>query len=495
MFLDICATVSEWVNMNKIEDITKEMDPIYIRYLLHASLGLTCLLYPFLSLGILVLIMFFMLLILRRLSRRSRLYQILSTKENGNNLPQKPIDKGLRSANNLVLSILLLLLFKYGFSLEGVTFPIYVIGGAVAISTFGIASANLFKYWKQTQLKCLARLDYPEKRYKGEDSEVFHLPSSLVMLIVGIISAFLVGAWIIHWEKINVSYDMIFFIAVIGSVTGALFESIPSRVDDNISIVFGSGMAMWLFSSFGYTVPPAHMFFALLFSLLLGYLAYRAHIADISALLGASLLGVLIIVFADIFWFLLLLTFFILGGGFTKYKYAYKASIGIAEAKGGVRSYENVFSNSMAALVLAIAYGIYPQYSEVIMYSYLGTVATATGDTLASEIGTTSKERPRMITTFKPAKPGRDGAVTILGELACIFGSLVIAVLAILFGRVENIYLGLLITGLGGFIGTNIDSLLGATLQNRGILSNSGVNFYATFAGAVVSGLLFLSLS
>lgn len=474
---------------------TKEMNPIYIRHLLHASLGLTCLLYPFLPLYILVLIMFFMLIILRRLSERSKLYQILSTTENSDNTLKRPVDTGIRSANNLVLSILLLLLFNYGFRLEGVIFPIYVIGGAVAISTFGSASANFFKSWKQTQLKCLARLDYPERRYKGEDSDVFNLPSSLVMLIVGIISAFLVGAWITHLKGIVVSYDMIFFIAVIGSVTGALFESIPSRVDNNISVLFGSGMVMWLFASFGYTVPPAHMFIALLFSLLLGYLAYKAHIADISALLSASLLGVLIIVFADIFWFLLLLTFFILGGGFTKYKYAYKASIGIAESKGGVRSYENVFSNSMAALVLAIAHGIYPHYSELIMYSYLGTVATATGDTLASEIGTTSKERPRMITNFKPARPGRDGAVTILGELAAIFGSFVIAVLAILSGRVENIYLGLFVTILGGFLGTNIDSLLGATLQNRGLLSNSGVNFFATFAGAAASGLLFLLLS
>lgn len=481
--------------MDCIERVIKKQDPAYIRYLLHASLGLTCFLYPFLPIGILAFIMFLLLLVLRRSSRRSKLYKILSSKENDNIDQKKPFDKGIRSANNIVVAILLLLLFNYAFRLEGVTFPLYVIGGAVAIGTFGNASANLFSHWKRSQLKSLTRLEYPEKRYKGEDSDVFHLSSSLVMLVVGIISAFLVGAWIIHWTEIAVSYDMIFFIAVIGSVTGTLFESIPSRVDDNISILFGSCMVMWLFASFGYTVPPGHMFFALLFSLLLGYLAYRARIADISALLGASIVGVLIIVFADIFWFLLLLTFFILGGGFTKYKYAYKASIGIAEAKGGVRSYENVFSNSMAALVLAVAYGIYPQHSELIMYSYLGTVATATGDTLASEIGTTSKERPRMITNFKPAKPGRDGAVTILGELACLFGSLVIAVLAILFGRVENMSLALLVTTLGGFIGTNIDSLLGATLQNRGILTNSGVNFYATFAGAAVSGLLFLILS
>lgn len=135
--------------MNKIENITKEIDPIYIRHLLHASLGLTCLLYPFLPLGMLILIMFLMIMILRHLPQRSKLYQILSSKENDKNLFKREIDKNLRSANNLVISILLLLLFKYGFSLEGVTYPIYVIGGAVAISTFGIASANMFTHWKK----------------------------------------------------------------------------------------------------------------------------------------------------------------------------------------------------------------------------------------------------------------------------------------------------------------------------------------------------------
>jgi hypothetical protein len=65
-------------------------------------------------------------------------------------------------------------------------------------------------------------LDYPERRYKGEDSDVFHLPSSIIMLLVGIISSFLIGAWIIQWAGIDVSYDMIFFISVIGSITGSL---------------------------------------------------------------------------------------------------------------------------------------------------------------------------------------------------------------------------------------------------------------------------------
>jgi uncharacterized protein (TIGR00297 family) len=237
------------------------------------------------------------------------------------------------------------------------------------------------------------------------------------------------------------------------------------------------------------------MFFALVFSMILGYLAYKTKIADLSALFSATILGVLIIVFSELFWFVLLLTFFILGGAFTKYKYRYKESIGLAQSKGGVRSYENVFSNSTAALVLAICYGIYPQYADLIIFAYLGTVATATGDTLASEVGTTAHSQPIMITTLKPTNAGVDGAVTILGEIAALLGSMVIGLLPVIFGRVEDAGMAIAITTAGGFLGTNIDSILGATLQKRGMLSNSGVNFVATFAGAAVSGIIYLLLN
>ena len=196
--------------------------------------------------------------------------------------------------------------------------------------------------------------------------------------------------------------------------------------------------------------------------------------------------------FSNILWFVLLLTFFILGGIFTKYRYRYKESLGLAQSKGGVRTYENVFSNSTAALVLAIAHGIFPEYSTVITYGFLGTVATATGDTLASEIGTTSKQKPHLITTLRPVQTGIDGGVTLLGELAAIGGSAVIGILAFSFGVVDNAILAVAITVAGGFLGTNFDSVLGATLQNRGLLSNSGVNFVSTFAGAMISSGLYL---
>ena len=100
-----------------------------------------------------------------------------------------------------------------------------------------------------------------------------------------------------------------------------------------------------------------------------------------------------------------------------------------------------------------------------------------------------------MITTLKFAKPGTDGAVSLLGEISSIFASAVIGLLAYVLGVSDNLLLSVGIATVGGFVGTNVDSLLGATLQKNGMLSNSGVNFLATFAGAGFSVVLYFFIT
>lgn len=452
------------------------MKQSYRKQVIYILLGLLVLLFPFLKTYYFTLAFLFAALFFLTISPESKVFSILARESDV---------KAGKLTGLVQLFFTSAVLFSINWIVDD--FPLFIIGAAFAITTFGDGIADIVNIHDKA------------KHHKQEDIKFYSAKSSIVFLISGSAFAFIAGAWI--WTSGFTSqapYGILFFLAVIGAITGALLESITTT-EDNIVIPFGSAMVMWLFYTFGYNVDTIYLAQALVFSFLLGYLAYRARIADISAMLSATLIGVVIIISAGsiskeqgISLFLILLAFFFLGSLFTRYKYAYKLSQGIAEKKGGVRGYKNVFGNSLAALSLAVAYGIFPPHGNVLLSAYIGSVATACADTLASEIGETRKKEPRMITTFKKAKPGTDGAVSDLGEAATLFGASVIALLAFLLIN-QDINLIIAVTA-GGFLGANIDSLLGATLQQRGYLSNNGVNLFATISGAIISGILYYSM-
>jgi uncharacterized protein (TIGR00297 family) len=290
----------------------------------------------------------------------------------------------------------------------------------------------------------------------------------------------------------SLSSERILFLAILGGLSGAFLHH-ASRERD-FTVPFGTAMVMWLFS-FNYPLPDMyHILLICVFALVLGIGAYWAKAADSDAVLSETIVCLLVILFGGLSWFMLLLAFYLMGGGFTRYGYAHKAKLGIAQSHGGVRGYKNVYSNSLVPLAMAVCFGIYrnEMFSEIFVYAFIASVATAAGDTLASEIGETSRSKPRMITTLKETEPGVDGGVTPLGEAASLGGALVIGLLALLTGMTGAF--GIAVGVIGGFLGTNFDSLLGATLQRRGILSNNGVNLVATGFGALVGAFLWYIL-
>lgn len=372
-------------------------------------------------------------------------------------------------------------------------FPSFLIFQALAVTLFSTRS------WF-----CLF---YPVTLYEDvRETERFKNISLLYeffLILLRVIGAFLAGLWVAYFTGFEITADFfnqLFFISIIGAFIGSLFESIPSKINANASIYLGALISMWALFLLDYQTPWSETALAALFSVVLAFLAYRYKIADVSALFSAAVLGILIILFTNLWWFVLLVAFFILGGGFTKYKFKQKKAAGLAESKTGIRSYENVFSNSIWALIIAVLYGaltLYPDWSWLtapLVFAYVGTVATATGDTMASEIGVTSKGPTYMITNFRKAKVGEDGGVSLLGEFACLVGSVIIGIMAFTFGMIDTLWLSLLVAVVGGFLGTNIDSVLGAVLQKRGILTNSGVNVLSTLSGAIISFALYFVL-
>jgi uncharacterized protein (TIGR00297 family) len=450
---------------------------------IYISLGLLVLLFPFFDTFYLLLAFIVGALIFSRLQPGSPVFTLLAR--------ESDIKEG-KLTSLIQLFFIMALLLLVSLLVGQAKLPLFITGGAFVITTFGDGISDIINIHDK------AKKDEVKNNKKENNTKIYSAKSSIVFLISGGIFAFLAEVWILELSAVyySVPYGMLFFLAMLGAISGALLESV-TVTEDNIIIPLGSAMTMWLFYAFrsSYNIDTMYLITILIFAFILGYLAYRVRIADISAMLSATLFGVVIIVSSSISWFFILLAFFFLGSLFTRYKYKYKKAHGIAEEKGGARGYKNVFSNSLAALSLAVAYKIFfPSYSMLLLSAYLGSIATACGDTLASEIGQTYRGEPRMITTFKKVRPGTDGAVSRLGEVAAFFGASVISLLAVmLMPGIHNTYIIVIAAIAGGFIGTNIDSVLGATLQQKGYLSNNGVNLFATISGAIVSGIIYLA--
>jgi uncharacterized protein (TIGR00297 family) len=275
-------------------------------------------------------------------------------------------------------------------------------------------------------------------------------------------------------------------VPITGVIVALLLKSALKKREDALMIeCFGTAMTMYLFEDISFSVEITSLILALIISFAFGLTAYRMRAADRSGLFSGALMGLLIIVFSNVTWFLLMLSFFILGTAFTKYKYEIKKREGVAESRGGVRGFTNVFANGLVALCGAVLYGIYGDLAFLALY--VGSIAAATADTTASELGMLGKQ-PFLITTLQPVPKGTDGGVTIMGEVLAILAALIIGIVAfaLRIGPPEIIPVAVI----AGFVGTNVDSLVGATLERKKIIGNSGTNMFCTIAGGVAAMLL-----
>lgn len=122
----------------------------------------------------------------------------------------------------------------------------------------------------------------------------------------------------------------------------------------------------------------------------------------------------------------------------------------------------------------------------------LAALAEAAADTVSSELGQVLGGRPRMLTTLRSVDPGTDGAISLAGTLAGIAAAISVALAGTWAFRGGTTMFAVSFSG--AVFGLFFDSLLGATLENAGLLNNDAVNFLST-ASAAVFALITLALS
>jgi uncharacterized protein (TIGR00297 family) len=185
----------------------------------------------------------------------------------------------------------------------------------------------------------------------------------------------------------------------------------------------------------------------------------------------------------------MLAAFFILGTVATIWKKKEKASIKVQHDQSTRRDAGQVLANGgVAGLIGALSY-FFHEKALLCNLMLAASLSSAMADTLSSELGMVYGRRFYNIISWKKDVKGLDGVISIEGTLMGITGS---AIIALIYALALGWDRGFWIIILAGTIGNLFDSILGAVLERKHLLTNNGVNFLNTFIAAVVAGLIYL---
>jgi uncharacterized protein (TIGR00297 family) len=222
--------------------------------------------------------------------------------------------------------------------------------------------------------------------------------------------------------------------------------------------------------------------------LLLGsVLSYTAKKLTLAGAITGAIVGALMYKGAGLTGLLILAAFFISAICATKWQVAKKVAIGAAEENKGRRTAGQVLANGGVAAILGASSWIFPEHTATIALMIAGSFAAAIADTLSSELGMVYGRRFYNILTLKKDTRGLDGVVSLEGTMIGLVGAILIGIVYCVGFDWSLSFLWIVIAG---FTGNLVDSVLGASLERKGVIGNNVVNFLNTAVGALVCWVL-----
>jgi uncharacterized protein (TIGR00297 family) len=302
-------------------------------------------------------------------------------------------------------------------------------------------------------------------------------------------------AW---WARPNVTPEpsLAFTIAapLVAAVAAALVESVPVRLDDNISVPATAAVVLWLASlmtpgaaSASRDAVIAALPWAILVNAATAVAGYRARSVSASGAIVGAVIGTVIYACAGGgAWTLLFLTF-LLASLSSRLGLQRKTLLGIAEERGGRRGAGNAIANCGIATLAAIVAATTPHAAPALI-ALVAALTAGGSDTVASEIGKAWGRSTFLVTTFRRVPPGTSGAMSVEGTVAGLAAAFALAAAGVALGLTPASAILAIVAG--ATVGALVESALGATLEGPGILNNDMLNFINTGVAAAVAIVL-----
>ena len=299
------------------------------------------------------------------------------------------------------------------------------------------------------------------------------------------------GAVLAWWTQPGESIWFAAGAPLAAAIAAGFVESMPGRLDDNISVPAAAGGVLWLASlmtagAFAASAPAiaTRLPWAIALNVLVAWVGHRARTVSVSGAASGAVIGALIYAGGGPgAWTLLLLTF-VLASATSRLGLKRKLLLGIAEERGGRRGAGNAIANCGIAAIAAIVAVAAPDRAAALL-ALTAALTAAGSDTVASEIGKSWGRSTFLITSFARVKPGTPGAMSIEGTAAGLLGALALASAAAALQLIPATLV--VVTIVAATVGALVESALGATLEEVGILNNDMLNFINTAVAAAVA--------
>ncbi len=281
--------------------------------------------------------------------------------------------------------------------------------------------------------------------------------------------------------------------AFLASFAAAGIESLPLRINDNITVPLTAGLFLyaatlvhWEHLDRAYSITAA-----LAVNIPFGLLAYYAKTVSKSGFIGGVIVGTIIYLCLGPGGFLILFTFFFLGSWSSKHKYTWKSLHGTAQENQGRRSTKHALAKGGVGLIMAVM-ALLTNIPEIFKVAFVAAFATATFDTISSELGQIYGKKPILITTMKSVPAGTNGAISVEGTVLGILSAALVGAEAYVLHIIDLRSIAIVV--IASFVGTTVESILGATVERWKYANNEVINFINISTGTGIS-ILFYSLA
>mgnify|MGYP001320664535 FL=1 len=255
-------------------------------------------------------------------------------------------------------------------------------------------------------------------------------------------------------------FNFLFPLCFIVGLISTFAEMLSDSGSDNLSVPIISAITYDLYFFMTNNGEITIFYIWALISFLLILLFIKINILTIDGALGAFIMGLFIFGSGGWKFIVPIGLFFLTSSLLSKVLKNDKYQEFESFTKNSNRDLVQVYANGGVPMLISILWLYNP--SEILYIAFLASVASATADTWATEIGIFSKMAPRNCISFRKLKPGVSGGITLFGTIGSLFGALIIGLSAQYFlqSSVET-----LLVLLAGFTASIFDSVLGATIQ------------------------------